>query len=90
MIHSQSNEKNLEVSSSNISSNLRELDSGNISHYQTMNDLQDEDLLELKIYENRLGFPNLCKLRWRVDIIISTGTLSRVMRPNITFQVTKK
>lgn len=44
--------------------------------------------LELKIYENRLGFPNLSKLRWRVDVIISTGSLSRVMKPNITFQMT--
>ena len=45
--------------------------------------------LELKIYENRLGFPNLSKLRWRVDVIISTGSLSRVMKPNITFQVSR-
>ena len=46
--------------------------------------------LELKIYENRLGFPTLNKLRWRVDVIISTGTLSRVMKPNITFQVNEQ
>ena len=43
--------------------------------------------LELKIYENKLGFPSLKKFRWRVDVVISTGTLSRVMRPNIIFQV---
>ena len=30
------------------------------------------------------------KLRWRVDVIISTGTLSRVMKPNITFQVNEQ
>ena len=42
---------------------------------------------EVQLYEKRLGFPTVSKLRWRVDVVISTGSLSKVMRPSITFQV---
>lgn len=32
-------------------------------------------------------FTTLSKLRWRVDVVISSGSLSRVMRPTILMQV---
>lgn len=35
----------------------------------------------------RIRFPKLEKLRWRVDVIISSGSLSRVLRPTILMQV---
>jgi hypothetical protein len=35
----------------------------------------------------RIQFNKLEKLKWRIDVVISTGVLSRVMRPNILFQV---
>ena len=35
----------------------------------------------------RIHFAQLERLRWRIDIVISTGTLSRVMRPTILMQV---
>ena len=42
-----------------------------------------ENLVELY----RVGFPVLRRLRWRVDVIISTGSLGRVMKPLIMLQV---
>jgi hypothetical protein len=33
------------------------------------------------------GFTHLQKLRWRIDVTISSGSLSRVMRPSILFQL---
>lgn len=36
---------------------------------------------------NRIRFPRLEKLRWRVDVIISSGSLSRVLRPTILMQM---
>lgn len=35
----------------------------------------------------RIRFPKLDKLRWRVDVVISSGSLSRVMRPSLMMQV---
>lgn len=35
---------------------------------------------------NRIRCPRLQQLRWRVDVIISSGSLSRVMRPTILMQ----
>lgn len=32
-------------------------------------------------------WPTVAKLRWRIDVVISSGSLSRVMRPNIIMQV---
>lgn len=37
--------------------------------------------------QNRVQFLKLEKLRWRVDVVISSGSLTRVMRPNILMQV---
>ena len=48
---------------------------------------QERRGLEEKLSCDRLGFPKLDKLRWRVDIVISTGAVSRVMRPTVTLQV---
>jgi hypothetical protein len=36
---------------------------------------------------HRIRFPRLEKLRWRVDVIISSGSLSRVLRPTILMQM---
>ena len=43
--------------------------------------------LESVSVTNRLHFANLEKLRWRIDVVISSGSLSRIMRPNILMQV---
>lgn len=43
--------------------------------------------LESSATENRIQFPKLQKLKWRIDVVISSGVLSRVMRPNILMQV---
>ncbi len=45
--------------------------------------------LEGRALENRSGFPGLHKLRWRIDVTISSSSLSRIMRPSILFQVNK-
>lgn len=43
--------------------------------------------LESSAISTRVGFPKLHRLRWRVDVTISSGSLSRIMRPNIMMQV---
>lgn len=43
--------------------------------------------LESAALTNRLHFAKLEKLRWRIDVIISSGSLSRIMRPSILMQV---
>lgn len=43
--------------------------------------------LEAAAVDSRIHFPKLEKLKWRIDVVISTGVLSRVMRPNILMQV---
>ncbi len=43
--------------------------------------------LESVALRNRIGFPSLSKLRWRIDVTISSGSLSRVMRPSILMQM---
>ena len=42
--------------------------------------------LESTALLNRVRFPTVNKLRWRVDVTISSGLLSRVMRPNLLMQ----
>ena len=44
--------------------------------------------LEASALSRRVRLPTLRNLRWRVDVCISSGLLSRVMRPNILLQVT--
>eukprot|EP01112_Ceratiomyxa_fruticulosa_P009221 TRINITY_DN2401_c0_g1_i1.p1 TRINITY_DN2401_c0_g1~~TRINITY_DN2401_c0_g1_i1.p1 ORF type:complete len:210 (+),score=33.90 TRINITY_DN2401_c0_g1_i1:173-802(+) len=44
--------------------------------------------LESSALENRLKFPTLTSLRWRVDVIISSSNLARVLTPLLTMQVT--
>jgi hypothetical protein len=48
---------------------------------------QSRMALEGRALTNRLHFAKLQKLRWRVDVAISSGSLSRVMRPTILMQV---
>jgi len=36
---------------------------------------------------HQLSFPRLQKLRWRIDVAISSGSLSRIMRPSILMQM---
>ena len=45
--------------------------------------------LESQIYREKslTRFSKLTNLRWRVDIIISSGSLTRVMRPTVMLQV---
>lgn len=46
--------------------------------------------LESVAVTHRLHFAKLEKLRWRIDVIISSGSLSRIMRPSILMQVRLK
>ena len=39
--------------------------------------------------ESRIRCPRLERLRWRVDVVISSGSLSRVMRPSVLLQVSQ-
>lgn len=39
------------------------------------------------ISSHQLSFPRLQKLRWRLDVAISSGSLSRIMRPSILMQM---
>jgi hypothetical protein len=43
--------------------------------------------IERAALAHRIRFPRLEKLRWRVDVIISSGSLSRVLRPTILMQM---
>ena len=43
--------------------------------------------VERSFVNQRIRFPNILKFKWRIDITISTGFVSRVMRPSIFFQV---
>lgn len=43
--------------------------------------------LESVLITNRVHFPQLQKVRWRIDVVISSGLLSRIMRPTILLQV---
>jgi hypothetical protein len=40
--------------------------------------------------QSRVQFLKLEKLRWRIDVVISSGSLTRVMRPNILMQVRER
>ena len=44
--------------------------------------------LERATIDRRLRFPSISRFRWRIDIVISSGLTSRVMRPNILMQMT--
>ena len=37
---------------------------------------------------DKAAFPSLAQLRWRVDVAISTSSLSRVLRPTVMLQMT--
>jgi hypothetical protein len=49
--------------------------------------IRSRPLLESSICYTKCKFPSLQKLRWRVDVVISSGSLSRVMRPIMMFQI---
>jgi hypothetical protein len=49
--------------------------------------MRSRPLLESSICYTKCKFPSLQKLRWRVDVVISSGSLSRIMRPIMMFQV---
>jgi len=44
--------------------------------------------LETSALSNTLRFPTLSSLKWRVDVIISSSTVSRVLSPIVTVEVT--
>ncbi len=48
---------------------------------------QQRQRLESTALCRRVRLPTLKTLRWRVDVCISSGLLSRVMRPNILMQM---
>lgn len=52
--------------------------------------LKSRSPLEARAVANRIQFPKLHKLRWRIDVTISSGMLSRIMRPNILMQMILK
>lgn len=43
--------------------------------------------IESHVLTHRIQFHKLEKVRWRIDVVISTGSLSRVMKPSILMQV---
>ena len=43
--------------------------------------------LEQVAFQERIRFPQLTKFRWRIDITISSGQLSRIMRPSLLVQM---
>eukprot|EP01040_Poterioochromonas_malhamensis_P003304 gene3304-3524_t len=45
---------------------------------------------ELLATQHRVQFFKLEKIRWRIDVVISSGSLSRVMKPNILMQMIMK
>lgn len=49
--------------------------------------LESRAQLEASALRHRIRFPKLDKLRWRIDVVISSGSLSRVMRPSILMQL---
>ena len=49
--------------------------------------LRSRSSLEQTALHRRIRFPKLDKLRWRIDVVISSGSLSRVMRPYILLQM---
>lgn len=50
--------------------------------------VQSRKVLEsVAVRQQRIRLPALEKVRWRIDVSISSGSLSRVMRPNILMQV---
>jgi hypothetical protein len=44
-------------------------------------------LERIMVSDKRIHFPKLEKVRWRIDVAISSGSLPRVMRPSILMQV---
>ena len=43
--------------------------------------------MEAAVEHDRVAFPHLDGMRWRVDVHISTASLSRVLKPSITLQM---
>ncbi len=43
--------------------------------------------IEKLLIINRIKYPTITKLRWRIDVIISSGSLSKVMKPSIIVQL---
>ncbi len=37
--------------------------------------------------QSNLGLASLSNIRWRVDVVLSSGVLSKVMKPSILIQV---
>jgi len=49
--------------------------------------LASKSKLQKTLVDKRIRFPRLHKLRWRIDVTISSGSLSRVMRPSILMEM---
>jgi len=44
------------------------------------------DMIQKKL-EERISFPSIKRLRWRVDVAISTSSMTRVLKPNILVEL---
>jgi hypothetical protein len=58
-----------------------------INEHFVMRMRQRRSALEKLATLHRVGFPVLRRLRWRVDVVISTGSLGRVMKPVLMLQM---
>jgi hypothetical protein len=47
-----------------------------------------KDQLEAAVGAERVSLPSISNVSWRVDVTISTTTLSRVFQPSVTLQLT--
>lgn len=51
-------------------------------------DLRNDKISLIKFQDNIVcRWPTISKLKWRIDVVISSGSLSRVMRPTILMRV---
>eukprot|EP01041_Mallomonas_annulata_P007111 gene7111-14461_t len=58
-----------------------------ISHLINAALIDIREKLEKKFTIEPMGFPKIKKLRWRVDVVMSSGTLSKVMQQTVTMQI---
>eukprot|EP00753_Platysulcus_tardus_P015027 PLAT4724.1.p1 GENE.PLAT4724.1~~PLAT4724.1.p1 ORF type:complete len:221 (+),score=72.87 PLAT4724.1:2-664(+) len=49
---------------------------------------RQREAMESAAFEDRIRFPQLDDLKWRVDVTLSTSSLSRVLRPSVLMQMT--
>ena len=71
-----------------IANDLRKMNIPDSTVYQLCQQIRSQrSFIENSAINSRIRFPRIARFKWRVDITISTGSVSRVMRPVILFQV---